>query len=193
LKPFCGLFGVVAMNSLKILLPIFAIAFAVGCSSVDSISDSADVADSEGSAGSVIPDDSNASTYGVGSVAVAGDGGPMTDTGLLLDNRAIYFDSDAVQISPESLEILEQHGEFLSLHPQSTLRIEGHADERGSREYNLGLGERRAQAVRSVLLVQGASAAQLTTVSYGEERPAVFGSEESAWSMNRRVELVYGK
>jgi peptidoglycan-associated lipoprotein len=193
LKPFCGLFGVVAMNSLKILLPIFAIAFAVGCSSVDSISDSADVADSDGSAGSVIPDDSNASTYGVGSVAVAGDGGPMTDTGLLLDNRAIYFDSDAVQISPESLEILEQHGEFLSLHPQSTLRIEGHADERGSREYNLGLGERRAQAVRSVLLVQGASAAQLTTVSYGEERPAVFGSEESAWSMNRRVELVYGK
>jgi peptidoglycan-associated lipoprotein len=193
LKPFCGLFGVVAMNSLKILLPIFAIAFAVGCSSVDSISDSADVADSDGSAGSVIPDDSNASTYGVGSVAVAGDGGPMTDTGLLLDNRAIYFDSDAVQISPESLEILEQHGEFLSLHPQSTLRIEGHADERGSREYNLGLGERRAQAVRSVLLVQGASAGQLTTVSYGEERPAVFGSEESAWSMNRRVELVYGK
>ena len=181
------------MNSLKILLPVFAIAFAVGCSSVDSISDSADVADSEGSAGSVIPDDSNASTYGVGSVAVAGDGGPMTDTGLLLDNRAIYFDSDAVQISPESLEILEQHGEFLSLHPQSTLRIEGHAGERGSREYNLGLGERRAQAVRSVLLVQGASAGQLTTVSYGEERPAVFGSEESAWSMNRRVELVYGK
>jgi len=183
------------MNSVKVLLPMFVIAFAVGCSSVDSLSgsDSAEAAGSESSAGSVVPDDSNASTYGVESVAIAADGGPMSDTGLLLDNRTIYFGSDAVQISPESLEILEQHGEFLSLHPQSTLRIEGHADERGSREYNLGLGERRAQAVRSVLLVQGASAGQLTTVSYGEERPAVFGSDESAWVMNRRVELVYGK
>lgn len=181
------------MNSVKVLLPMFVIAFAVGCSSVDSMSDSAEDTGSESSAGSVVPDDGNASTYGVESVAIAADGGPMSDTGLLLDNRTIYFDSDAVQISPESLEILEQHGEFLSLHPQSTLRIEGHADERGSREYNLGLGERRAQAVRSVLLVQGASAGQLTTVSYGEERPAVFGSDESAWVMNRRVELVYGK
>jgi peptidoglycan-associated lipoprotein len=72
------------------------------------------------------------------------------------------------------------------------VRLEGHGDERGSREYNIGLGEKRAQAVKQVLLLQGASADQLATVSYGEERPAVVGSDDEAWSLNRRVELVYG-
>ncbi len=182
------------MRIFKLLLPVMALGFVIGCSSVDSGSGSGDGADGMGD-GSMVPDDSNggATAFGVSSVGVAGDGGPIGDTGLLLDNRAIYFELDSVQISSDSLEILEQHGEFLSLHPESKMRIEGHADERGSREYNLGLGERRAQAVRSVLLVQGASADQLTTVSYGEERPAELGSSESAWSKNRRAELVYGK
>jgi peptidoglycan-associated lipoprotein len=71
------------------------------------------------------------------------------------------------------------------------VRLEGHTDERGSREYNIGLGERRAQSVRRALLLQGASDAQLSTVSYGEERPAVAGHDEAAWSKNRRVEIVY--
>jgi peptidoglycan-associated lipoprotein len=71
------------------------------------------------------------------------------------------------------------------------LRLECHTDERGSREYNIGLGERRAQAVRRVLTLQGVGAAQLTTVSYGEERPAQTGSDEESWRLNRRVELVY--
>jgi peptidoglycan-associated lipoprotein len=72
-----------------------------------------------------------------------------------------------------------------------SVRLEGHADERGSREYNIGLGERRAQAVRRVLLIQGASASQISTVSFGEERPAAFGSDEGAWAQNRRVEVKY--
>jgi len=71
------------------------------------------------------------------------------------------------------------------------VRLEGHTDERGSREYNIGLGERRAQAVRRALMLQGASANQLSTVSYGEERPAATGSDEESWRLNRRVELVY--
>ena len=73
------------------------------------------------------------------------------------------------------------------------IRVEGHTDERGSREYNIALAERRAQAVRQALMLQGAGDAQLTTVSYGEERPAVAGSDESAYEKNRRVELVYGR
>ena len=73
------------------------------------------------------------------------------------------------------------------------MRLEGHADERGSREYNIGLGERRAQSVRNVLLLQGGTSDQITTVSFGEERPAVIGSDEEAWSLNRRVEIVYGQ
>jgi peptidoglycan-associated lipoprotein len=71
------------------------------------------------------------------------------------------------------------------------VRLEGHADERGSREYNIGLGERRAQAVRRLLLLQGVSAGQISTVSFGEERPRATGSTESAWAQNRRVEITY--
>jgi peptidoglycan-associated lipoprotein len=72
-----------------------------------------------------------------------------------------------------------------------SVRLEGHADERGSREYNIGLGERRAQTVRRMLLIQGASTAQISTVSFGEERPAAFGNDEDSWSQNRRVEIKY--
>ena len=82
-------------------------------------------------------------------------------------------------------------GRNLAANPNMQVRLEGHADERGSREYNIGLGERRAQAVRRVLQLQGAGAQQLTTVSYGEERPAASGSDEESWRLNRRVELVY--
>jgi peptidoglycan-associated lipoprotein len=86
---------------------------------------------------------------------------------------------------------LAAHGQFLAQNTSAQVRLEGHADERGSREYNIGLGERRAQAVRRVLMLQGAQATQLTTVSYGEERPAQTGSDDEAWRLNRRVELVY--
>jgi peptidoglycan-associated lipoprotein len=87
--------------------------------------------------------------------------------------------------------MLTAHGRYLAGNPRAQVRLEGHADERGSREYNIGLGERRAQAVRRVLMLQGATAQQLSTVSYGEERPAQTGSDDEAWRLNRRVELVY--
>jgi len=83
------------------------------------------------------------------------------------------------------------HAKFLAGHSGTRVRLEGHTDERGSREYNIGLGERRAQAVRRALLLQGASDAQISTVSYGEERPAVSGHDETSWAKNRRVEIVY--
>ena len=85
------------------------------------------------------------------------------------------------------------HAAFLAKNPSQKVRLEGHADERGSREYNIGLGERRAQAVRRALMLQGVTENQITTVSYGEERPAVQGSDEAAYAKNRRVELVYGR
>ena len=108
-----------------------------------------------------------------------------------LSTLVIYFDFDQSDIRSEYNEALAAHGEYLSANGGGLLRLEGHADETGSREYNIGLGERRAQAVRRALLLQGAAAGQLTTVSYGEERPAVFGSDEEAYGLNRRVELVY--
>jgi peptidoglycan-associated lipoprotein len=103
----------------------------------------------------------------------------------------IYFDFDSSELRPEDTDIVSRHAVQLSSNPQARVRLEGHADERGSREYNIGLGERRSQTVRRMLLIQGASAAQISTVSFGEERPAAFGSTEDAYSQNRRVEIQY--
>ncbi len=120
-----------------------------------------------------------------------GDGAPMGGPGAAADNRIIYFEFDQSDVDSDYADVLRAHGSYLAANAGARLRLEGHADERGSREYNLGLGERRAQAVKQVLLLQGASAGQLSTVSYGEERPASIGSDESTWGLNRRVELVY--
>jgi len=87
--------------------------------------------------------------------------------------------------------VLANHAAYLRENPQAVITLEGHGDERGSPEYNIALGERRAQAVRQMMEFSGATAQQLPTVSYGEEKPAVDGHDESAWSQNRRVELIY--
>ncbi|HKT71696.1 MAG TPA: peptidoglycan-associated lipoprotein Pal [Steroidobacteraceae bacterium] len=109
----------------------------------------------------------------------------------LLAKRVIYFDFDSSEIKGDGTDIVAAHAKYLASHASARVRLEGNTDERGSREYNIGLGERRAQAVRRALLLQGAAETQLSTVSYGEERPAVVGNDESAWSRNRRVEIVY--
>ena len=103
----------------------------------------------------------------------------------------IFFGFDQSEIRPEDQATLEQHATKLANDSRASVRLEGHTDERGSREYNIGLGERRSQAVRKLLLIQGASASQISTVSFGEERPAAFGSDEESYSQNRRVEIKY--
>jgi peptidoglycan-associated lipoprotein len=105
----------------------------------------------------------------------------------------IYFDFDRSDIRPEYASLINSHAKFLAGSNAVKIRVEGHTDERGSREYNIALAERRAQAVRRALMLQGAGDAQLTTVSYGEERPTKAGSDEAAYEKNRRVELVYGR
>ena len=125
------------------------------------------------------------------------DGAPMDAIEMLeqtegaLANRTIYFEFDSAKLSSESIQILETHGNFIAGNGEVSVRLEGHADERGSREYNIALGDRRAQSVRRVLLFQGASVDQVETVSYGEEQPVMSGHTEEAWSKNRRVELIY--
>lgn len=103
----------------------------------------------------------------------------------------IYFDFDQSELRPEYVDLLARHADRLSGATRTQVRLEGHADERGSREYNVGLGERRSQAVRRVLLAQGVSVKQLSTVSFGEERPAVPGADEQSYAQNRRVEIRY--
>jgi peptidoglycan-associated lipoprotein len=123
---------------------------------------------------------------GDGSSTSAGAGGDAARA-----KNVIYFDFDKSEIKPEFADIVAAAARNLSSHPALKVKLEGNTDERGTREYNIGLGERRAQAVRRALLLQGAAEAQITTVSFGAERPAVEGDDEAAWAQNRRVEFNY--
>jgi len=138
--------------------------------------------------------ESGAQGSGAGA-ANAGEGGIDQEAagpqGGLLATRLVYFDFDSSEIKGQGTDVVAAHAKYLAGNPSARVRLEGHTDERGSREYNIGLGERRAQAVRHALLLQGASDGQISTVSYGEERPAVPGHDEAAWAKNRRVEIVY--
>lgn len=131
---------------------------------------------------------------GVGDArALPGAGAGADAAALDAASRIIYFDFDRSDIRPEFEAAIAANARRLASSTAVHVRLEGHTDERGSREYNVALGERRAQAVRRALMLQGAADAQLTTVSYGEERPAAEGSDESAWAQNRRVEIVYSR
>ena len=127
-----------------------------------------------------------------GASAAAGSGedvaGPQEG---ILAQRNIYFAFDSSEISAEGMALVTAHAHYLVAHGTLHVRLEGNTDERGSREYNIGLGERRAQAVRRAMLLQGVADAQLSTVSYGAERAAVEGHDEAAWSKNRRVMINY--
>lgn len=113
------------------------------------------------------------------------------DTDACLRQRVVYFDLDQDVLKPEFQAIMACHAKYLRDRPSARVNLEGNADERGSREYNLGLGERRGNAVSSALQAAGGSGAQLSVVSYGEERPTCTESNEDCWAKNRRVEIVY--
>lgn len=129
---------------------------------------------------------------GVATVSVDGgaSGGAVAPGGALGSQRVIYFDLDSSEIRNEYIDVIAAHGRFLASNATVRVRLEGHSDERGSREYNIALAERRAQAVKRALALQGVQDSQIATVSYGEERPAAVGSDDNAWSKNRRVEIV---
>lgn len=131
------------------------------------------------------------SSSDVGSGGLGGEAAALEEAKKV--GTIVYFDYDRAEIKAEYVPIVAAHAKFLNGGANRKVRLEGHSDERGSREYNIGLGERRAQAVRRALMLQGVTEGQITTVSYGEERPAVQGSDESAYAKNRRVELVYGR
>ncbi len=109
----------------------------------------------------------------------------------LLSRRVIYFDFDKSEVKSEYRAIVAAHAAYASAHRSARVTLEGHADERGTREYNLGLGERRSNAIAGLLSAAGAMGGQLDSVSYGEERPVCRVSDENCWSQNRRVEIVY--
>ena len=134
--------------------------------------------------------DAGASTDGMDGDAY-GDGEFMDDPTAGELGMVIYFEFDSSEVRAADQDLVSRHAMHLGQNPGAQVRLEGHADERGSREYNIGLGERRSQAVRQMLLIQGVSPNQISTVSFGEERPVGFGSSESDYSQNRRVEFKY--
>lgn len=102
----------------------------------------------------------------------------------------VFFDTDQSSVRADQRPVLERQAGWLSRYPQVTVQVEGHADERGTREYNLALGQRRANAARDVLVASGAAGARISTISYGKDRPAALGSTEEAWAQNRRAVTV---
>lgn len=116
---------------------------------------------------------------------------PLDDPNSPLAQRVVYFDFDKSDIKPEFLDTLTAHAKYLVANPSQKIRIEGYTDERGTVEYNIALGDRRAQAVRRYLLFQGVTTEQITTVSFGESHPADSGHDETAWAKNRRAVIVY--
>lgn len=111
----------------------------------------------------------------------------------LLNTRTFYFDFDKSVIKPDAYDSLKAHAKYIQNNPMVEVRMEGHADERGTREYNMALGERRANAVAKFLRVNGVDSSKLEIISYGEEKPVALGKDEASYALNRRVELVYRK
>lgn len=154
------------------------------CGSSQKRSDSAEVV--EGSGGSA----DGATSYGAGDSSM-NSASALDDPASPLSVRILYFEYDSSDVLPEYREVLEAHANYLAQNPNVSIALEGHADERGTREYNLALGERRAQSVKSQMMVFGPTASQIRTTSYGEERPVSDSHDEQGWSQNRRVEIIY--
>ena len=125
----------------------------------------------------------------VGPGAVAMD--PLKDPGNILSKRSVFFDYDSNAVKDEFRPVVSAHARYLGQNRNTRVRIEGNTDERGSREYNLALGQRRADAVKQMMQVLGAAASQIETVSFGEEKPRAQGSSEQSWAENRRADIKY--
>ena len=154
-----------------------------------------------GEPGSQTGDGSDAATgksSGYGGVETQGIGGgtgrsgsPLDDPQSPLSKRTIYFLYDSAEVEPEYVPVVNAHAAYLAANPSIVVTLEGHADERGSREYNIALGEQRASTVARMLQLQGVTDGQLNIVSYGEEKPVAFGHDDTAWQLNRRVKIAY--
>lgn len=155
-----------------------AVALIAGCSSTSTTTDG----------GADVTDANAAQAQGANGANVQA-GTSYADVARL--RTTFYFDFDQSVVRQEGFADLEGHARYLANNPSAKVRLEGHADERGTREYNIALGEARANAVARLLIVNGASNGQIETISYGEEKPAMLGHTESEWSLNRRVELSY--
>ncbi len=176
----------------KLSAVIFSVMLLGGCESIG-LQDGSDVAvEDRGTAaeGAEAGQNGAAQAHGAGAGSDF-QGHVLDDPGSLLSRRVIYFEYNSATIRNADRLVIQAHAEYMAAHGYASISLEGHADERGTREYNIALGEQRAKAVRQLLLFQGASTSQLETVSFGEERPLADGHDEGFWQQNRRVEINY--
>lgn len=177
---------------------LFVASFMVACSSTDeqdaSLSDSTQGTDASTSG----LNDGSLSGSQLGGSGAYGSGngasrlGPeFSDPNNPLSKQTIYFELDSSQVKQDYIPVVAAHAKYLASHPSQKVILGGNADERGSSEYNIALGEQRSKSVERMMRSQGVSASQLEVVSYGEEKPAVAGHAESSWQLNRRVEVIY--
>lgn len=171
--------------SIRLVLFMFLALFVIGCSK-ETKEETAAVEDHS----ATVSKDTGVQAHGTGEDTQGGRSA-LDDPNSPLATRIIYFEFDSSEVLPQYRSVVEAHARYLAGNPGTIVTLEGHADERGSREYNLALGERRANAIKSQMTLLGAGDNQIKTVSYGEERPALEGHDEAAWSKNRRVEYRY--
>lgn len=147
--------------------------------------------DAGATAGALSGADGAGATALEGGKLVSYDEEAINDPNNVLSDKVIYFVFDSNNVDDEYVELVKHHGKYLSFNANASVSLEGHADELGTREYNIALGERRAIAVKQLMLYEGATNDQITVISYGEEKPVEFGHDDEAMSLNRRVEIVY--
>jgi peptidoglycan-associated lipoprotein len=176
----------------KLIIAAFVAAVMAGCSSTPT-QDAAPVED-RAATPAVTP---GASTSGTGATGISGTsvgtGLPsvLRDPNNILSKRTVQFDYDSFVVKDEYRPLVNAHAKFLQSNKTLHVTLQGHADERGSREYNIALGQKRADAVKNLMLLLGATEVQVETVSFGKEKPKSDGHDESAWAVNRRVEIIY--
>ena len=186
------------MERCKAILGAAALAWLVGCAAgapeqadAPPVVEDRSTPETDSTQGAGAEDPAASGTSGTLADAAGLEGSPLTDADGQELTMVIYFDFDSSGVHPDDRIVVEAHAQILARDPGAEIVLEGHADERGSREYNVALGESRANGVRDMLRLLGVGDQQIRTVSYGEERPATIGHEEESWSRNRRVEFAY--
>ena len=174
----------------RVALYLAVAALAAGCASKDAREDAPVTDRSTGAA----PAPSASAAPGATATPSRPDsvaGSPLRDPSNILSKRSVYFDYDSNAVKDEYRGLVQAHSRYLTDRRDARIRIEGNADERGSREYNLALGQRRAEAVKRVMTVLGVGDERIETISFGEEKPVAMGSNEAAWAENRRADIKY--
>lgn len=176
----------------RLLIALFIVALAAGCKSTPKEQEGARVEDRKPitTAPTTTPTTpSQPSTSGIATQPTGGD--PLRDPNNILSKRSVYFDYDQFTVKDEFRPVVNAHAKYLGTNANRRITVQGNTDERGSREYNLALGQKRADAVKQMMVLSGAQAQRIETVSFGEEKPRGQGANEAAWAENRRADIVY--